>query len=126
MLSLSYYLPSVQFEPKSTFNRGRNVVNFYNVIGVFCNNITIICIQWATLYTIAQSFSSWCQQTAELFRLQNLTHGHCRHTCRHTAISYKLFLRQRERGEENTSHLTATIECRDFLKKIFFCDANQN
>lgn len=78
------------------------VVIFYNVIGVFCNNITIICIIWATLYTIAQSFSSWCQQTAELFRLQNLTHGHCRHTCRHTAISYKLFLRQRERGGEET------------------------
>lgn len=121
MLSLSYYLPSVQFEPKSTFNRGRNVVIFYNVIGVFCNNITIICIQWATLYTKAQSFSSWCQQTAELFRIQNLTHGHCRHTCRHTAISYKLFLRQRERGGKGKHFpLNSHYRMLRFKKKIIF------
>lgn len=66
------------------------VVIFYNVIGVFCNNITIICIIWATLYTIAQSFSSWCQQTAELFRLQNLTHGHCRHTLQTYCIQLQI------------------------------------
>lgn len=33
---------------------------------------------------------------------------------------------ERGGGKENTSHLTATIECWDLKKKIFFCDANQN